>query len=613
MRRWEPVSVQKAGNRITGVTFARAGQPGELLRVRAALTIDSTDWGDVIRLSGAKYLAGPDLRSRFNEPSAPEILEADGQQEMNPISWCPVLREAGRDSTIPKPASYDARSFSDKVPFVDWDGSGGIYNMSGWSIYTHRRMVDRRHLNLAPGTEMTLLNWPSHDYPLHQLPRHVAEALERTAPGSSKKNIVDLTPVQRRIVYEDVKRRSLEFLYYLQTDLHNRVGDYPESFRYMKLTEEYGTADRLPPKPYIREGLRLEALYMLREQDVRTSTEEPMWAKAMPPDAVLGYQFNIDFHPTRRKFTTGDTGGPWQPQHVGTRNWSTHTDRAVLPLRSLVPVKMDGLLGGSKNIGVSSLVQASLRLQGQMMHVGQASATVAWMCLRDRIQPRDVAASPRRWREVQRRLAEGAGGHGTLIWPWHDLSPNAPYFVAANILGVTRIWQEDAGSLFFDAERTVTRRELARALVRLNRALPQAPQWPALGTLRFSDVAAKDVDRASIESLAAWGAINAKDAAFQPEGKADWGTLHNWLSALGLPASKALKTNAKYPLTRAECVQFLYKVLQLRGEWFPEDGKWLQPGGDHDGDGRDDYNDPLPFDRDNNNLPDRLQPLDPNA
>jgi hypothetical protein len=615
LRRWEPVSVEVTRDRIVSVTFARPDQSVERLRVRTALTMDSSDWGDVIRLSGAKYLAGPDLRARFGEPSAPERLEPGGNQEMNPISWCPVLREAGRDSTIPKPASYDPRSFASMAkvpPFVDWDGSGGIYYMSGWSVYTHRRLIDRRHFNLGPGTEMTVLNWPAHDYPLSQLPRHVAEALERSAAGASKKNIVDLTPAQRRIVYDDVKRRSLEFLYYLQTDAHERVGDFPESFRYMKLTDEYGTADHLPPKPYIREGLRLEALYMIREQDVRTPSEAPMWARAMPPDAVFGYQFNIDFHPTRRRFSGGDPDGPWQPEHVGTRNWSAHTDRAVVPLRSLVPIRMDGLLGCSKNIGVSSLVQASLRLHGQMMHVGQAGATVAWMCLRDRIQPRDVAASPKRWREVQLRLAEGAGGYGTLIWPWHDLAPDAPYFVAANMLGVARIWQQDPGSLFFDADRTVTRRELARALVRLVRASPQAPEWPSSGKPRFTDVAASDPERAGIEALAVWSAL--QDVVFRPEDKADWGTLHGWLTALNMPAGKALlattagKHYASLPLSRADCVQFLYRVLQQRGEWFPEEGKWLKPGGDDDRDGRDDYNDPLPFDRDNNNVPDRLEP-----
>jgi hypothetical protein len=267
---------------------------------------------------------------------------------------------------------------------------------------------------------------------------------------------------------------------------------------------------------------------------------------------------------------------------------------------------MDGLLGCSKNIGVSSMVQSSLRLHGQMMHVGQAAATVAWMCLRDRIHPREVAASPKRWREVQRRLVEGAGGHGTLIWPWHDLAPDAPHFVAANMLGVMRIWQEEPGSLFFHPERTVTRRELARAIVRLARAVPNAPDWPSHGMPRFRDVSAADPDRAYIEGLAAWGGVAPQETAFRPEDDTDWGTLHQWLTGLGLPASKAMiakrnnQTYGSLPLSRADCVRFLYRVLQLRGEWFPETRN----------DSRDGYNDPLPFDRDNNNLPDRLQPPD---
>ncbi len=39
-----------------------------------------------------------------------------------------------------------------------------------------------------------------------------------------------------------------------------------------------GTPDRLPFKPYVREGLRLEALYMLREQDIRAVDRNPRWA-----------------------------------------------------------------------------------------------------------------------------------------------------------------------------------------------------------------------------------------------------------------------------------------------------------------------------------------------
>jgi len=616
LRRYEPVRVLTAAQRVTGVVFR--DRDGGQLTVEATLTADSTDFGDVIRLSGAGYMAGPDLKSRFHEPSAPEKLEPGDQQEMNPLSFCPLLREAGRDSTIPRPARYNPQSFADlaKTPvWVDWDGSGGIYDWGGYCIYIHRRMVDRYHFRLPPGTEATILNWPAQDYPLSTLPQHVVDALEQTAAGASQQNIVEMTPAQRRIVLDDAKQRALEFVYWLQTAAHDRTGDFPQSFRYMKLADDYGTPDHLPPKPYLREGLRLEALYVLREQDVRTAVDNPLWAKAMAPDGVFGYQFNIDFHPTRRKFAGGDATQPWQPRHAGARNWSTHTDRAMFPLRGLVPLSMDGLLGCSKNIGVTSMVQSSLRLHGQMMHVGTAVGTVAALALRDGIPPREIASSPRRIRDVQTRIVRGAAGPGTLVWPWHDVPPEATYFEAANLLAVAGVWQADKNSVFFDARRTMTRRELAGVLVRLVRALPDAPPWPDdRKEPLLADVPATAADRAVIEALARWGKLDLAEKRFAPDAPATWDTLRAWLVALQLPVTRTLTVRPPGPpltqrtLLRAECVDFVYRVLQQRGEFFPPERTWLQPNHDDDGDGRNDYDDPLPFDRDNDNVPDRLQP-----
>lgn len=618
LRPWEAVKVQVVQGRVTGVTFARPSVPNEILEIKAALTIDSSDWGDCIRLSGASYMAGPDLKSRFGESSAPEALEADGHQEMNPISWCPLLREAGADVTIPKPARFDERSFLDgnrNAPlWREWDGSGGIYNPAGFCIYTHRRMIDRHHFRLAPGTETTLLNWPSHDYPLCTLPQHVAAALEETEAGASKKNIVDMSPAQRRIVFIDARQRALEFLYHLQTAAHDRVGDFPQSFRYLKLADDYGTVDRLPPKPYIREGLRLDALYVLREQDVRTELEKPLWAKTMVPDGVFGYQFNMDFHPTRRKFVNDDRSQPWQGRHVGTRNWSAHTDRAMFPLRGLVPIKIDGLLGASKNIGVTSMVQSSLRLHGQMMHVGTAAGTVAGLALRYGVQPRDIAASTKRVREAQLHLVRGAGGPGTLLWPWHDVSPEEEHFEAANILTVAGIWRADKDNVFFLPDQIVTRRELATTFARLCRSLPNAKAWPDSHTVpRFTDVPATDSDRVYIEALIAWGDFGQQDSTFKPDAPTSWGTLHRWLTALKLPTFNSLiakegpRNFADRPLTRAECVDYLYRVLKQTGEWMPEDPMPFGAGDDADQDGRRNADDGLPFDRDNNSVPDHLQ------
>lgn len=593
LKGWEPVKALVENGRVAGAEFDQAGK--DRLTVKARLTADSTDWGDIIRLSGAAYMAGPDLKGRFGEPSAPETLDPGGHQEMNPLSWCPLLREAGQDSTIPRPTRYDAYSFAEwqkAPPWVDWDGSGGIYNPAGWCIYTHRRMIDRYHHSLAPGTEAVILNWPAHDYPLGSLPWHVIAALENNEPGASRKNIVDMSPAQRRLVFADAKQRALEFVYWLQTAAHDRVGDFPQSFRYMRLADDYGTEDHLPPKPYIREGLRLDALYVLREQDVRTEVERPLWARALPFDGVFGYQFNMDFHPTRRKFRDDDPAQPWQPKFYGSRNWNSHSDRAMFPLRGLVPVKMDGLLGCSKNIGVTSMVQSSLRLHGQMMHVGGAVGAVAALSLRENLSPRMIATSPRHIRAVQRTLVR----HGMLIWPWHDVKPGEAYFEAANLLTLAGIWRADKDSVFFKPDQIVTRGELAGALVRLMRSMPEAREWPAYPeTPLFTDVT--DTERAFVEAMIAWGSFGPQQPVFSPGQAVNWSTLNRWLSALKLPTFKTLAHGkvVDYPLTRAECVDFLHRVIQETGEYVPAAFEI-------------DSDDAMPFDDDNDKVPDRLQP-----
>ena len=444
--RWEPIEVKVDGKCVTGVVFARGE---ERLEVKARLTMDASDWGDVIRLSGAAWSAGPDPKARFGEPSAPETIDETNRREMNPLTWCVTLRGREGEGTIPAPEGFDERahfgaSKETAVEFAALGWTKGTLKMGlpvfadtahpegpyspPVNVYTHRRLVDALHRGLPFTQEKLFLNWPTQDYPLDVWPQAVADALEATEPGAARKNLVALTPAQRRIVFADVRRHSLGLLHHLQ-----KIS--PE-FRRLELTDEFGTPDRLPPKPYVREGLRLEALSMLREQDLRTAHEEPRWAQLMPADGVFGFQFNIDFHPTRRVFLGNDPAGPWATIHTATRNWSTHTDRGMFPLRGLIPVERDGLLGASKNIGVSSVVQSALRLHGQMMLCGQASATVAWLALREHLEPRAVALDPKRVAEVQHTLAKGAGGPGVLLWPYHDLDCEDPSFAAINLLAV---------------------------------------------------------------------------------------------------------------------------------------------------------------------------------
>ncbi len=104
IRHYQPVQVESANNRIRSVTFEKTDKPQERLTVTAKLTIDASDWGDVIRLSGAGYMAGVDLHARFGEEDAPAgPLSAEARNEMNPISCPGLLQGAGRKAATTLP------------------------------------------------------------------------------------------------------------------------------------------------------------------------------------------------------------------------------------------------------------------------------------------------------------------------------------------------------------------------------------------------------------------------------------------------------------------------------------------------------------------------------
>jgi hypothetical protein len=334
----------------------------------------------------------------------------------------------------------------------------------------------------------------------------------------------------------------------------------------------------------------------------------------MVPDNVFGFQFNIDFHPTRRQFLNDDPAGPWGIVQTANRNWSTSTDCAGFPVRGLVPVKMDGLLGASKDLGVSSIVSSALRLHGQMMLAGQAAATLAFVCLRDDVQPRAVASDPKRIRELQRLLVHPPReGEGVLLWPYFDVRPEDSFFESANLLAVRQIMPGAPGELDFKPWQPVTRREFARVLARAVLSVKGERRYEFSGAASFADVPATDADFAYIESLARWGVIE-KTGAFMPDQTATWIDLHSALTRLAWPASSGLLEGPRrakgtpLSLARFELANVIWATIKGMPEREPELANFLASGHDADGDGIADLDDALPFDRDNDNLPDGLDP-----
>ena len=501
--------VEHPGNRpqLTGLWFAPLDGTQADLHVEAKLTIDASDWGDAIQVSGAAFECGPDPRSRYGEPSAPEDLSENPPNEMNPITWAMIVAESDEETPIAKPEFHDDRRFvrvshisREAMKGLPWDRPASSGSILHWpdagqasprqlSVYTVRRIVDG--FTSKDGKTSILLNYMNgQDYPLERLPKHVVEALEATEPGASQKNIVLMTREQRQIVFEDAKRQSLSVLYHLQNFVHDRAPDKTNSFRRFHLSDEFGTPDRLPPKPYIRESLRLKAMYMMREQDGRNtdSSSKQMarerFAQVMYPDGLFAWQFHYDFHRTGRAYLSDEgTSGPWIDYEKPGRHTHHVSDRSVFPLRSLIPEQMDGLLGAQKNVGYSSIVCAAIRLHDQCIAIGQAAGATAAVSLKDNVSPRTLPYDRTRLERIRDALCrESSEAVPLLIWPFRDLSADHEAFAAVNRLATRGGLPLESRDVDFDPDmpstapwrQQVVELSLSTKLVRDTPQLPEA-------------------------------------------------------------------------------------------------------------------------------------------
>jgi hypothetical protein len=449
------------GDRLTSVVFAVVDNPESTLTVNANMTIDASDWGDVIKAAGAEYDFGIDASGEFGEPSAPSSHQPE--TDMNPITWCAILEEQDSEVDFSEPAGFEAANFQGRWGWIKEDFA-----------YTTRRLVDGNGNDQITHPDLVLINNPNVDYPLDQHTAAVANALEAIEPGLSARNIVQLTPGQRQIVFDDAKRRTLHYLYYLRSN-------FPK-FKRLALSDEFGTDDKLPPKPYLRESLRLVARHIITEQEILGFGDRSHYAHAMYPDAVFSWQFELDFHPTTRKWLSdeGDKG-PWEADFRGNRRFGGGgTGRAVFPLRSLVPVRITGLLAAQKNLGYTSIVGSSCRLHDQSVAAGQAAGAVAAVSLRGDTEAGQICFNQQALAQVWDGLL-GKHGVGVAIWPFADLDPDDPGFAAIQQLALRRLLPIAVNETSFQPDVAATEKWLAAVVGKVQDAgfdcvPPELPQ-----------------------------------------------------------------------------------------------------------------------------------------
>ncbi len=417
MLRHEATGVEMTGERVRGVRV-RDLSTGATKTLVGRYVLDATETGELYPLANVEHAIGAEHRDVHGEMHG----RADRTEEMDQqaFSWCFAMEHCpGEDHTISRPATYGF--WSAYVPKMEPAWTGRLFswvvpshNEAGrrefrlvpwpseprkdeWELWRYRRIVDaglyergpmRAGEREAPARDVTLVNWVQMDY--------------------WQKPLLGVSPDTAAAALREAREQSLCLLYWMQTDAPRHDGG--TGYRGLRLAGDVlGTGDGFAKAPYIREPRRLVARTIVSEAHIGTEqrrregrgTDEPKPFGTAEPfaDSVGIGHYALDLHPS--------TAG---------RN-SVYVPAAPfrVPMGSLIPVRVRGLLASGKGIGVTHITNGCYRMHAVEWSVGEAAGTLAAWCVRRGLEAAAVHESSALVREFQEVLV----GDGVAIaWPW---------------------------------------------------------------------------------------------------------------------------------------------------------------------------------------------------
>lgn len=375
------VNVIKDGNKITGAEFANTNK--DKLIVKAKVVIDASDIGLSLKDAGADYRLGMDSREETGEPNAPEKANDIVQD----LTWVAILKDYGpnTDRTIMKPEGYNPENFKG---CCDKTVDGHIIDCEKMLTY-----------GKLPGGKY-MINWPKFGNDVYL-------------------NVIELSREDRNKALEYAKNYTLQFVYYIQSEL---------GYKHLGLADdEFNTPDSLAYAPYHREGRRLKGMAYFTYNHVADpyKQNDPLYRTGI---SVGDYP--VDHHHAKNP-NAPDVGFPPVPSFN-------------IPLGSLIPETVDGLIVSDKAISVTNLINGSTRLQPVVLLTGQAAGTLAALAVQENKQPREVNI-----RKVQSQLLKNKA----YIMPLFDVNPDDDAFEAIQIATASGILPTK-GEAFQWANRT---------------------------------------------------------------------------------------------------------------------------------------------------------------
>jgi hypothetical protein len=408
LRRHKPVAADVDGARVRSVTV-QSLETGRSRAIEAAYFIDSTELGDLLPLTRTEFVTGFESAKETGEMNAPAEAQPNNHQA---FTVCfPIGYDPDTDHTIAQPEEYAL--WRDYVPAMKpaWPGRLLSWSMSNpitlkprdvmfdptmdaspagkLNLWIYRRIV--RSKNFEPGFckgDVTLVNWPQNDYWLGNL------------YGGSE---ADAARHLRR-----ARNLSLSLLYWMQTEAPRPDGG--AGWKGLHLRPDLtGTEDGLAMYPYVRESRRIHAEFTVLDRHV--GSEARMKATGKGNDEVAAERFDdsvgvgsyrIDLHPSSGGDNYIDVSSlPFQ-----------------IPMGALIPRRVENLLAGCKNLGVTHITNGCYRLHPVEWNIGESAGALAAHCVRNKLAPRQVRNTAQLLRDFQSTLR----GQGVEL-EWPRLSP----------------------------------------------------------------------------------------------------------------------------------------------------------------------------------------------
>ncbi|HEX8757698.1 MAG TPA: FAD-dependent oxidoreductase [Steroidobacteraceae bacterium] len=383
-----PVAAWTQGDRISGVLVRGLESDRDTL-IEAPFFIDATPYGDLLALAGIEHVTGAESRAATGEPHAAECEDPRDEQA---ITMCFAVEHLpGEHHTIDKPQQYEhwreLRPAGWPGPLLGWSTvrpethevlTRGLFESAdGKPWWRFRRILDRG--NFQPGfarSDVTIVNWPQNDYWFGP--------------------ILGAGGAERAANLECARQLSLSLLYWLQTEAPRPDGGagYPG----LRLRGDVlgGTPDGLAQAPYVRSSRRIRAELTVLEQHIAYPLR-PEGPELFGDSVGIGC-YRIDLHPR-----VGGGGyldlGCWPFQ---------------IPLGAMLPVRVENLLPGGKNLGVTHITNGAFRVHPVEWNIGESAGLLAAFCLEGNHVPRAVRHHPELLDAFQALLVrEGI----ELAWP----------------------------------------------------------------------------------------------------------------------------------------------------------------------------------------------------